>query len=142
MKLIEKTRFRTMIKNTILPILLATIWISISEFVRNEFLLKLYWTDHYESMGLIFPSDPVNGAVWGIWSLCFAIGIYIISQKFSLVQTTLLSWFFGFVLMWLVTGNMNVLPFGILPFAIPLSILEAFGAVFIIKMIANKSKQT
>ena len=131
-----------MIKKTILPILLATVWISISEFVRNEFFLKSYWTDHYESMGLIFPSDPVNGAVWGIWSLCFAIGIYIISQKFSLVQTTLLSWFFGFVLMWLVTGNMNVLPFGILPFAIPLSILEAFGAVFIIKMIANKSKQT
>ena len=131
-----------MIKKTILPILLATVWISISEFVRNEFFLKSYWTDHYESMGLIFPSDPVNGAVWGIWSLCFAIGIYIISQKFSLVQTTLLSWLFGFVLMWLVTGNMNVLPFGILPFAIPLSILEAFGAVFIIKMIANKSKQT
>ena len=131
-----------MIRNTILPALLATIWISISEFVRNKFLLKSYWTEHYESMGLIFPSEPINGAFWGIWSLCFAIGIYIISQKFSLVQTTLLSWFVGFVLMWLVTGNMNVLPFGILPFAIPLSILEAFGAVFIIKMIANKSKQT
>ncbi|MCB0424973.1 MAG: hypothetical protein KDD13_10080, partial [Mangrovimonas sp.] len=67
------------LKNTILPILLATVWISISEFVRNEFLLKSYWTDHYESMGLIFPSESINGAVWGIWSLCFAIGIYIIS---------------------------------------------------------------
>jgi hypothetical protein len=129
-----------MIKKTILPVLLATIWISISEFVRNEFILKSYWTDHYEGMGLIFPSEPINGAVWGIWSLCFAIGIYIISQKFSLVQTTLLSWFVGFVLMWLVTGNMNVLPFGILPFAIPLSILEAFGAVFIIKKMTNRSK--
>jgi hypothetical protein len=121
-----------MIKKTILPVLLATIWISISEFVRNEFLLKSYWTDHYENMGLIFPSEPINGAFWGIWSLCFAIGIYIISQKFSIVQSTLISWFVGFVLMWLVTGNMNVLPFRILPFAIPLSILEAFGAVFII----------
>jgi hypothetical protein len=85
-----------MIKKTILPVVLATIWISISEFVRNEFILKSYWTDHYEGMGLIFPSEPINGAVWGIWSLCFAIGIYIISQKFSLVQTTLLSWFVGF----------------------------------------------
>ena len=128
------------LKNTILPILLATVWISISEFVRNEFLLKSYWTDHYESMGLIFPSESINGAVWGIWSLCFAIGIYIISQKFSLVQTTLLSWFFGFVLMWLVTGNMNVLQIGILPFAIPLSILETFGAAFIITKITNRSK--
>lgn len=129
-----------MIKKAILPVLLATVWIAISEFVRNEFILKSYWTEHYESMGLIFPSDPINGAVWGIWSLCFAIAIYIISQKFSLLQTTFLSWFVGFVLMWLVAGNMNVLPFGILPFAIPLSILEAFVAAFIIVKIGNRSK--
>ena len=116
------------IKKTILPILMATIWISISEFVRNEFLLKSYWTDHYESMGLNFPSDPINGAIWGIWSLCFAISIFIIAKKFTLIQTTLISWFVGFVFMWFEIGNMNVLTFGILPFAIPLSILEVFLA--------------
>lgn len=119
-------------KKTILPIILATFWISVSEFARNEFLLKSYWTDHYESMGLIFPSEPINGAIWGIWSLCFAIGIYIINRKFNLIQTTILSWFVGFVFMWLVVGNMGVLPFGILWFAIPLSILETFVASFII----------
>ncbi|WP_375585837.1 hypothetical protein [Cyclobacterium xiamenense] len=129
-----------MIKKSILPVLLATVWISISEFVRNEFILKSDWTDHYENLGLIFPSEPINGAVWGIWSLCFAIGMYVISLKFSLVQTILLSWFLGFLLMWLVTGNMNVLPFGILPFAIPLSILEVFGAAFILAKMANRSK--
>ena len=123
------------IKKTILPVLIATAWISISEFVRNEFLLKSYWTDHYESMGLIFPSEPINGAIWGLWSLCFAISIYIIAQKFTLIQTTFIAWFVGFVFMWLVIGNMNVLPFGILPFAIPLSILEAFLASLIIKKV-------
>ena len=61
------------VKQTILPILLATIWISISEFARNEFLLKSYWKDHYQSLGLVFPSEPINGAAWGLWSLCFAI---------------------------------------------------------------------
>lgn len=121
------------LKKIILPILLATIWISISEFVRNEFLLKSYWTDHYESLGLIFPAEPINGAVWGLWSLCFAIGIYTIAKKFSLVQTTTIAWFMGFVLMWIVTGNMKVLPFGILVYAIPLSVLEAFLAALIIK---------
>jgi hypothetical protein len=123
------------IKKTILPILIATIWISISEFVRNEFLLKSYWTDHYESMGLNFPSEPINGAIWGIWSLCFAISIYIFARKFTLIQTTFIAWFVGFVFMWLVIGNMNVLPFGILPFAIPLSILEAFLASLIVKKV-------
>ena len=124
-------------KKTILPIFLAAIWISISEFVRNEYLLKSYWTDHYENLGLIFPSEPVNGVIWGVWSLCFAIGIYFIAQKFSVLQTTSLAWLVGFVLMWLVTGNMNVLPFGILPFAVPLSMLESFLAVIIIKKLSK-----
>ncbi len=124
-------------KKSVLPILLATIWISISEFVRNEFLLKSYWTDHYQTLGLVFPSDPINGAVWGIWSLCFAIAIFIIAKKFSLIQTTFLSWFVGFVLMWISTGNMGVLPFGILLFAIPLSLLEAILASLIIKKLTK-----
>ena len=124
------------IKKTILPILLTTIWISVSEFMRNEFLLKSYWTEHYENLGLVFPSEPINGAIWGLWSLCFATVIFIISKKFTLLQTALISWFLGFVLMWLVVGNMNVLPFGILPFAIPLSLLEAFLASLIIKKLS------
>ena len=74
-----------------MPVLLATIWISISEFVRNEFLLKSYWTDHYQTLGLVFPSEPINGAVWGIWSLCFAIAIFIIAKKLSGVFTEIQS---------------------------------------------------
>jgi len=119
-------------KKVVLPILVATAWIGLSEFLRNEFMLKTFWTAHYESMGLEFPSAVINNAVWGIWSLCFAIAVYVISRKFSLWQTTLLSWFMVFVLMWLVLGNMDVLPFGILIYAIPLSLLEAFLASFIV----------
>jgi hypothetical protein len=125
-------------KKTILPILLATIWISVSEFARNELLVKSYWTEHYEQLGLVFPSEPVNGAVWGLWSLLFAIAIFIISKKFTLWQTTFLSWFVGFVLMWVVVANLSVLPYGILVFAIPLSLLEAFVAAWIIRKLAGK----
>lgn len=120
-------------KKTVLPIVLAAIWISISEFVRNEFLLKSYWTEHYETLGIVFPSEPVNGAAWGVWSLCFAIAIFIISKKFSFLHTSLLAWFTGFIFMWLVIGNLGVLPFGILYVAIPLSMLEVVIAVLIIK---------
>jgi hypothetical protein len=120
------------LKTIILPVFLATLWISISEFVRNEFLVKSYWTGHYEDLGLVFPSEPLNGAIWGVWSLCFAIIIFLLSRKFNLTQTTFLSWFAGFVLMWLVIGNMNVLPLDILYFAVPLSLLESFVASWII----------
>ena len=121
------------LKTTVLPILLATSWISISEFVRNEFLLKSYWTEHYQNLGLTFPSEPINGAVWGTWSLVFAVVIFILSRKFNLWETTIIAWIAGFVMMWLVTGNMAVLPYGILPYAIPLSLLEAFLAAWIIR---------
>jgi hypothetical protein len=115
---------------------IAWIWISISEFVRNQFLLQSYWVQHYSHMGLVFPASPANGAVWGLWSLVFAGVIGVVAQKFSLWQTTALAWVFGFVMMWLVIGNLNVLPYGILFYAIPLSMLEAFVAAWIIKKMA------
>ncbi len=127
-----------LLKGTILPILLATIWISLSEFVRNEFLVKSFWTRHYQDLGLIFPSKPVNGALWGIWSLLFAVTIFILAKKFTLLQTTFLSWFAAFVMMWVVIGNLGVLPYGLLVYAIPLSMLESFVATAIIKAFKAK----
>jgi ABC-type Co2+ transport system permease subunit len=108
------------------------LWISLSEFIRNEFLLRDYWHSHYAGLGLSFPSEPVNGAIWGLWSLLFAILIYIITRRFNFWQSVFIAWFAGFVLMWVVTGNMLVLPLGLLPFAIPLSILETLLAAWII----------
>lgn len=115
---------------------MATIWISISEFVRNEFIVKSYWNKHYQDLGLTFPSTPVNGIAWGIWSLFFAVSIFILARKFTLLQTTFLSWFMAFVMMWVVTGNLGVLPAGLLGYGIPLSMVEAFLASWIIKKLA------
>ena len=121
------------LRNIILPVLLATIWISISEFVRNQLLFKSYWVEHYQAMGLTFPAEPINGAMWGVWSLLFAIVIFILAKKFTFWETTFFSWVIGFVLMWVVIGNLGVLPYGLLVYAVPLSLLEAFLAVWIIK---------
>lgn len=123
------------LKKTILPVFLATFWISFSEFFRNELLLKQIWIDHYQSMGLVFPSEPINGIIWGVWSLMFAIAIFIISKKYNFLKTAGISWLVGFVLMWIVVGNMGVLPFKILYYAVPLSILEVLGATWLIKKI-------
>jgi hypothetical protein len=119
-------------KSTFLPIAAATVWISLSEFLRNTFLLRPHWVAQYEGMGLVFPESPVNGAAWGIWSLCLAVAVFVFSKKYTLWQTAVLTWFIGFVLMWLVIGNLGVLPWGILPLAVPLSMLEAYVASFIV----------
>lgn len=122
------------VKRVILPIFLTTIWISFSEFFRNELLLKTFWLKHYQGLGIDFPSSPVNGIIWGIWSLLFAIAIFILAKKFTIIQTVFFSWFMGFVMMWVVIGNLNVLPDGsFLLYVIPLSILESFIATWIIK---------
>lgn len=118
-------------RKIVLPILLAGIWVNLSEFLRNEFLLKEYWTNHYAQMNQTFPSEPINGIVWMLWGFMFAIVVFILSRKYNLLQTTLLSWFVGFVLMWLVIWNLEVLPIGIMFFAFPLSLLEAFVASWI-----------
>ncbi|MDD8019326.1 MAG: hypothetical protein PHP42_13220 [Bacteroidota bacterium] len=115
----------------ILTILLSGLWINASEFFRNEVLLKSYWVSHYQSLGLTFPSAPINGMMWIAWGFLFAIAIYIISRKFDLIQTTLLGWFTAFVLMWVVTWNLNVLPISILLYAVPLSLLESFVGAYI-----------
>ena len=125
------------LKKMVLPIFLSTIWISFSEFIRNEYFFKSYWTEHYRSLGIVFPSEPINGAVWGLWSLLYAVAIFLLSKKFGLGQTTCLSWFMAFVLMWVVMGNLGVLPYGLLYFAVPLSLLEAFIATWIIKKLSS-----
>jgi predicted neutral ceramidase superfamily lipid hydrolase len=117
---------------------LTGIWVSASEFLRNEVFLKKYWVDHYQSMGMIFPSEPLNGILWIVWSFLFAAAIYIISGKFDLIQTTFISWFMAFVMMWIVAWNLHVLPLALLLYAFPLSLLEAFiGAYICRKMSLN-----
>ncbi|MEZ5172639.1 MAG: hypothetical protein R2850_03820 [Bacteroidia bacterium] len=36
-----------------------------------------------------------------------------------------LPWFFAFLMMWVAIGNLNVLPFGLLAYAVPLDVLES-----------------
>ncbi len=122
----------------VIAVLLASAWISINEFIRNTFVLHDAWVSHYQGMGLAFPEAPVNGAVWGLWSLVFALVVLVISTKFDLIQTTIISWVIGFGMMWIVIGNLGVLPMAILPVAGPWSVVEAFGAAYICSRLINK----
>ena len=114
---------------------LVFLWIGGTLFLRNEILLKGYWVEHYRELGLVFPSEPINGIVWLIWSLLFAVAIVVFSRKFSLINTALISWLTGFVLVEIVVGNMGVLPFHILIAAIPMSLVEVLVAAFLAKKI-------
>jgi len=120
-----------------LAIMLTGLWVNASEFFRNEVLLKSYWLEHYQSLGMTFPSDPLNGMVWMVWGFLFAFAVLVIAGRFSLVQTGLIAWLVGFVLMWLVSWNMGVLPLTLLLFAVPLSLLESFVAAYLCRKLSS-----
>ena len=120
----------------IAAVLLTCVWVNASEFLRNEVVFKSYWVDHYRSLGLTFPSEPVNGMLWGLWGLLFSVAVFLISRKLPLLHTAFLAWFTGFVLMWVVIFNLGVLPAALLAYAVPLSMLEAFVAAYLCVKIA------
>lgn len=120
----------------ILAVVLAGIWVGLCEFVRNQFVLASQWQNHYRSMGLEFPSSPINGMMWMVWSFLMAGTAFAISRRFSLWQTTLITWIMGYVMMWVVIWNLAVMPLGILPIAAPFSFVEALGAALICRTLA------
>ena len=127
-------------KKTILPILLTGIWINISETIRWILIVESYWINHYQEMGLVFPTGIWHGMIWMIWGFIFAVVIFILSKKFTLLQTTFLSWFSVFVMLWIVLGNVNMLPAGMLWIVIPLSFLETLIGAWICKRFSSEMK--
>ncbi len=75
---------------------------------------------------------------WMIWGFLFASTIFILLKKFAILQTTLLSWFVAYGMMWVIVWNVGVLPTGILWINVPLSIFEAFVGTLICKRLSNK----
>jgi len=126
---------------SVISIILCGFWVNMSEFYRNNVLLKTHWVDHYRSLGITFPSEPVNGLMWMLWGFLYAFSIFLMSRRFNLLQTAIFSWLMAFVLMWIVIWNLSVLPLTILAYAVPLSLLEAFIGSYICVKIAPAKQE-
>ena len=127
-------------KKYLLAVLISGIWINVSEFVRNELVIKKLWVEGFQKMGLIFPTSPINSVVWGLWAFLFAAILMKLCTKFNTLHSALIAWSTGFVFFWLATMNMGVLPSGILYWAIPWSFVEVYiAALLCTKIIENKT---
>lgn len=122
-------------------IVAAGLWINFSEFLRNEILLGTEWKGHFMGLGLVFPSTPMAGMIWGIWGFIFAAIVFAISRRHTLIETTIICWVAGFLLMWLVSWNLLVLPLTVLPYAVPLSLLETLIAAAICVRVSPLKQQ-
>ena len=117
-------------KRNLLAFLASGVWISISEFTRNELVFKAFWIEKFNSMGLVFPSEPINNALWGLWSFMLSGLIVFLSSKLRLLETIIVTWLMAFTMMWVVIGNLNVLPSGLLLFAMPWSSFQPKGNLY------------
>ncbi len=130
-------------KQIVIPIFITGIWINLSESIRWIFLIEPFWIEKYQGLNITFPDENVNMIAWMIWGFFYATTIFILSRKFSLIQTTFLSWFVAFAMMWVIVWNVGVLPTGMLWFNIPLSLFETFiGALICIKYFNNEKAST
>ena len=118
-------------KKYLLAILSAGVWMNISEFIRNELLIKHIWINGFNKIGLQFPSESINGAVWGIWAFIFVSVLALLTTRFDVLKSALISWLIGFVLLWIAMWNMGILPSGLLYWAVPWSFVEVYVAALI-----------
>ena len=124
------------LQRMVLAVAAAGLWSGASEFVRNEVVLPSVWREHFAGLGLTFPAEPLNAAVWVVWSFVFAGVVFAVSRRYGLLATTAIAWVAAFPMMWLVTWNLAVLPVSVLPVALPLSLLEAFGMAWLCLQLA------
>jgi len=119
----------------IFAIIFAGAWITFSEFLRNEILFKSFWIEKYNQLGLVFTTTALNGILWSAWAMLGSWVIFELLEKFNWKKTFVITWVCYFVLMWIVIYNLQVLPIGIFVVAIPLSLLEIFVAIWIIRRV-------
>lgn len=119
------------IKKIVVPILITGIWINISETFRWLLLIESFWLEKYQHLNLTFPNETINMITWMIWGFLYAIVIFVLSRRYNLLQTTLLSWIVAFVMMWIVIWNVGILPTKMLWINIPLSLFETFIGAWI-----------
>jgi hypothetical protein len=80
--------------------------------------------------------------MWVVWGFVFSACPVALRQKLSYMETRLVGWVMGFVLMWIVIGNLQVLPLRILPLAVPWSMVEVGLAVFLAQKIMRNPKRS
>ena len=127
-------------KNSVVAVAAAGLWITLSEFARNEFLFKTAWVDHYQSLGLAFETRPVNGALWLVWSFLLAYVLHRLLRVFGSARAVVLAWLAAFVMMWIAMYNLQVLPLALLVYAVPLSLIEVVVAAMILRALERPAR--
>jgi hypothetical protein len=95
---------------------------------------------YFKEANLVLPNEPINNILWMVWGIIIAVMIFIISNKFKVLQTTFIVWIAVYVMHWIALWNMAVLPINILWLAVPLTFINVLIGVLISRYFHNKEQ--
>ena len=127
-------------KKAIWQVIILSIWINLAETIRWMAFAKPFFLSHYQNMNITPPSGPLYLIIWFVWGIMLAILIYIISQKFSYLKTTLIIWLSVYSGIWIMLFNLRLVTFYILLALATFCFFEIFIGTLINKYFQNHFK--
>lgn len=114
-------------------VLVAGLWMTLVQFLQNQWLFLSVWQDHFRGLGLGFTTTPANGILWTVWSLLQALLVRELLKTRAISTAVLIAWLTSFVMMWCTLYNLQVLPVKLLAVAVPISLTATYASALIIK---------
>ena len=114
-------------------VIILSIWINIAETIRWIVFAKPYFVSHYQKMNMEPPSGPLYLIIWFVWGVLLALLIYIISRKFSFIETTIIVWLSVYSGIWIMLFNQSLVTFPILLTIATFCLIEIFIGTLISK---------
>lgn len=127
-------------KKAIWQVIILSIWINIAETIRWIAFAKPYFLSHYQNMNIEPPSGPLYLIIWFVWGVLLALLVYIISQKYSCVKTTLIIWLSVYSGIWIMLFNLKLVTFPILLAIAAFCFVEIFIGTLISKYFHDRFK--
>jgi hypothetical protein len=127
-------------KKAIWQVIILSIWINAAETIRWIVFAKPYFISHYQKMNIEPPSGPLYLIIWFVWGVLLALLIYIISRKFSLIETTIIIWLSVYSGIWIMLFNLSLVTFQILFAIAAFCFIEIFIGSLISKYFHNQVK--
>ena len=128
-------------KKAIWQVIILSIWINLAETIRWIAFSKPYFVNHTQNMNIEQPSGPLYLIIWFVWGVLLALLIYIISRKFSFIETTIIIWLSVYSGIWIMLFNQSLVTFPILIAIAAFCFIEIFVGSLISKYFHNQIKQ-
>jgi hypothetical protein len=122
------------LKSSLTPIIAGWVWISGCEYGINQVWLKSQWDDYFGAIGVTYPGDITNLALWAGWCLAYAIAMRMMLARFGALFAGIITWILVFGLTMISLSNFGMMDTEMLKLFAMGSLAEAISAALVMSM--------